>query len=151
MIADDSKSTSIGTSSGLAEPEHEPEPQDQATTGDRSFESAQDDQGNERQEEDGGQVHVALLLSEHLAREAEQVAADERRPAPPRHVQAEQIGGPRGKRQQEDRRHVVGHDRPRRERQRRKDDREPGNIRRPREVEPPGRPQDMRPQRIKPM
>ena len=52
---------------------------------------------DERHEEDADQVQVAAVrVPEHVAREAEQVAADERRPRRARDVAAEEECGPRG-------------------------------------------------------
>ena len=86
--------------------------------------------------------------AEHVAREAEQVAAGERGPERPREVAAEQERGPGGERRQQDRGGVVRGDRPRGQRDRREQQREPGDRRRPGEVAAVRRPEDVRDERV---
>ena len=73
-----------------------------------AFEVAEDDERDERHEEHRGHVQVPLLLAEHVAREAEQVAADERRPERAGQVAAEQERRPGGERRHQHGGDVVG-------------------------------------------
>ena len=69
----------LGRQPELEAEEHSEPPRDAAAV-DLTLEIADDRERDQRQQEDRRHVHVALLLAEHVAREAEQVAADERGP-----------------------------------------------------------------------
>ena len=123
---------------GDLEREDHPEPEREASCRLPPVEVAEDEQGDQGNQEHRGHVQVALLLAEHVAREAEEVATGKRRPGRAGQVPAEEVGGPRGERRQEHRRRVVRHYRAGEERERRERERETGRRRRPGEVEAVG-------------
>ncbi len=91
---------------------------------------------------------MALFLAQHVAREPEEEAAEERGNEAACQVAAEQERGPGGERGQERRGDVVGGDRPESERQRREEQREPWYRRRPGEVDAARRPDRVREERV---
>ena len=86
--------------------------------------------------------------AEHVGREAEETAADERRPRRVGHVAAEQKRRPGGERRHQECGHVVGDDRAGRERQRRERHCEPRRALGPGEVDPVRHPDRLRHQRV---
>ena len=81
---------------GRLQPEQRGDPPDEAASAERPVDEAHDRERDERQQEHRRHMHVPELLSEHVAGEPEDVAADDRRPQRDRQVPAEQVGAPRG-------------------------------------------------------
>ncbi len=127
------------------------EAQDEAAAVELALDVAQDDERDQRHEEHGRHVDVPLEVAVHVAREAEQVAADERGPERPRQVPAEQERRPGGQHRHQDRDHVVGRERADQQRQRRHEHREADCGRRPRQVDADRRPEGRRDQRVVPV
>ena len=126
---------------GELESEQRREPQDETAAVELAFEVAEEDERRQRHEEHRCQLQVRELVSEHVARKPEQVAARERGPERTRQVAAEQKGARRRERRQEDGGDVVGGRRAGRQRHRREQQGEPRHRGRPDEVAPGRRPE----------
>src|SRR5581483_6903827 len=110
-----------------------------------------EDERDERHEEDACHVQMAgEELSEHRAREPEQVAADERRPQRAGQAAAEQVCRPGGERREEQRGGVVRDRRSEQHRHRREEERQAGTRRRPGEVDAGRRVDDVGDERVRP-
>ncbi len=105
----------------------------------------------EREQEDGGAEDVRELCRHQVAREAEDPAGRKRRPGRSGEAAREQERGPGGERRHQDRGDVVGEDGPEEERERCEGERKPGDARRPRQVEPAGRPDLVGVDRVEPV
>ena len=131
--------------------EQRSEPDDELPSGEFVAHVAEHDERDQRDQEDGRHVEMSELLAEHVAREAEQVAADKRRPQLPGQVAAEKERRPRSERGHEHSRDVVGRNGAGRKRQRREEQREPRHCGRPGEVDAGRRPDCMGDERILPV
>ena len=130
------------------EPEEQAELDDEAGALDASLECPHADEGDERDDEHRRELRLPEDVAELVAREAEEVAAEQRRPEPARQVAAEQEGREGRQGGQQCGGDVVGGDRPDERRQRREDDRDRRHRVRPDEVDTTRGPDEMRHERV---
>ncbi len=126
------------------ESEERHEPDDEPARVELPLDVADDDERHERDEKDRGHVEMPRLLTQEIAREAEEVAPGKRGPERLRQPAAEQERRPRRERGHEHRGDVIRDDRPEEKRHRGKEQRETGHRRRPGQVQPSRRPHDVR-------